>query len=197
MKLRIAGLDPSLSNFGIVKAFVDTDTLELEPYDLILVKTTPERDKATRKQVRKNSEDLERARLLYNGMMTNLTDVALAFAEVPVGSQSARAMASYGMCLGILAACPVPLIQVTPTEVKMAAIGKADASKLEMIAWATRKYPKAPWLRYDRNGKTYKKGDIADSNEHLADATAAIEAGLRTDQYKQAAAFWAGMRIAA
>jgi hypothetical protein len=197
MKLRIAGLDPSLSNFGIVKAFVDTDTLELNPYDLILVKTAPEKDKATRKQVRKNSEDLERARLLHKGMMTNLTDVALAFAEVPVGSQSARAMASYGVCLGILAACPVPLIQVTPTEVKMAAIGKPDASKLEMIAWATGKYPEAPWLRYDRNGKTYKKGDIADANEHLADATAAIEAGLRTDQYKQAAAFWAGMRIAA
>ena len=30
---------------------------------------------------------------------------ALAFVEVPVGSQSARAMASYGVCIGVLASC--------------------------------------------------------------------------------------------
>jgi Holliday junction resolvasome RuvABC endonuclease subunit len=197
MKIRVVGLDPSMSIFGIAKATLDTDSMTFTLDDLVLVKTEPEHDKRARKVVRKNSEDLERARLLHKGIIEHTKNAALAFAEVPVGSQSARAMASYGMCLGILAACPIPLIQVTPTEVKLAGAGIKTASKEEMIAWALKKYPDANWLRYQQSGKSFKKGDPCSAIEHLADATAAIEAGILTDQFRQMVAMMSQLRLAA
>lgn len=67
-------------------------------------------------------------------------DVNMVVVEVPVGSQSARSMASYGICIGILASITKPMIQVTPTEVKMATVGSKTASKQDMIDWATSAY---------------------------------------------------------
>jgi len=90
-------------------------------------------------------------------------------------------MASYGVCIGILASMKKPLIQVTPNEVKLAAVGKKTATKEQMIEWAINKYPTAPWLTRKFKGQiTHVK-----SNEHLADATAAIHAGVKTDEFKR------------
>lgn len=179
--IKIVGLDPSLSNFGIAQCTLDIDTLEFSVDNLILVETSPEKDKKVRKQVRKNSEDLDRAQALYGGMLLGCTGAKLAIAEVPVGSQSSRAMASYGVCLGVLAACPIPLVQVTPNEVKIAATNCKTATKEEMIEWANEKYPYANWLTHKRGGQTV----LTAKNEHLADAIAAVEAGIRTDQFQQ------------
>lgn len=183
--IRVIGMDPSLRNFGFCKATVDLDTFEVKITGLVLVET--EADKKNAKVVRKNCDDLDRAQLLHAGVIGECVGHALAFAEVPVGSQSSRAMASYGICVGVLAACPIPMIPVTPSEVKFAATGSKHAAKQEMIEWAVEKYPDAPWLRYKSNGKTFKKGDIHADNEHLADACAAIHAGINTDQFRQAA----------
>lgn len=213
--LKVVGLDPSMSNFGIVKADLDVDSLAFTITDVILLETEPEKDKKVRKVVRKNSEDLDRARILYNGLQEHAKGAWIGFAEIPVGSQSSRAMASYGMCLGVLASCPIPLIQVTPTEVKVAGAGTKTATKEEMIEWAVAKHPEAGWLRQMRSspgrvkmdkktGKpvleggqqvivgAYKKGDPTGDNEHLADATAAIYAGLATDQFLQVLAMLKG-----
>lgn len=54
---------------------------------------------------------------------------------------------SNGICVGVLAACPVPLIQVSPTETKLAAVGDKGASKTVMIGWAVGEYQDAPRLR--------------------------------------------------
>ncbi|TSP14010.1 crossover junction endodeoxyribonuclease RuvC [Cupriavidus campinensis] len=186
MKINIVGLDPSLQNFGVAHALLDTETMALLIGDLKLVHTEPEKKG---KQVRKNSEDLERARLLYEGMTSATKGAAIAIAEVPVGSQSARAMASYGMCVGVLASCQIPLVQVTPSEVKLVATGYKNATKQEMIEWAMQKYPEAPWLRVKRGGVMVP----TNANEHLADAVAAIEAGIKTDQFK---GFLALMKVA-
>ena len=100
------------------------------------------------------------------------------FVEVPVGSQSARAMASYGVCIGLLAALSdKPLIEVTPTEVKLAAVGSKTASKQEMISWASDLYPHLNWI------KSRGKSELADKNEHIADAIGAIHAGILTDEF--------------
>lgn len=187
MKIKIVGFDPSLSNWGIVKATLDIESLDFTIDDLILVDT--EGSKA--KQVRKNSDDMERARLLSAGMHSACKGASLAIAEVPVGSQSARAMASYGICLGVLAACPIPLIQVNPTEVKLAAVGIKTATKEEMIEWATTKFPKAPWLTVKRAGIMV----ATKANEHLADAVGTIFAAFKTDQFKQAIALYKGMLV--
>jgi hypothetical protein len=176
-KLKIIGIDPSLRNCGIVKATLDPFTLEYTVDDLILVST----ESQDKKVVRKNSDDLRRGKLLFDGLTEACRGASIAIAEIPVGSQSARAMASYGVCVGVLAGCPIPLIQVIPTEVKMAAVGSKTASKAEMIAWATEKFPAAPWLTRKFKGKL----DLIDANEHLADAIGAIEAGLLTAEFER------------
>lgn len=183
--MRVAGVDPSLSNFGMVKGSLDFNQgnplFNLE--ELLL--TESKSDKANAKVVRKNSDDLNRARLLHNAVQEFVKDVDLVIVEVPVGSQSARAMASYGVCIGLLSSIKQPLIQVTPSEVKLAAVGSKTASKAEMIDWATALHPKANWLKHKRNGQWV----LGSKNEHLADALAAIHAGLATETFKQMTAF--------
>lgn len=199
MKLKVLGLDPSMSNFGIAKATLDLDTMKFTVDALHVVQTEPEKDKKVRKVVRKNSEDLERAQLLHKGAMEAVEGHFIAFVEVPVGSQSSRAMASYGVSLGVIAAVAnaMPVVQVTPTEVKMAGCGIKTATKGEMIEAMVAKYPDAPWPRYTQNGKGFKKGDIhAGEAEHLADALAAIEAGIGTDEFRRTIAVFKSMPVA-
>lgn len=192
MKMKILGLDPSMSNLGIAFATLDLDTMKFTVDDLQLVHTEAEKDKKARKVVRKNSEDLERAKLLHKGAMAATVDRWIAFVEVPVGSQSSRAMASYGMCLGVLAAVAnaMPIVQVTPTEVKVAGCGIKTATKDEMIEAMVAKYPDAPWpMKVVKGVKT----PIASKCEHLADALAAIEAGLDTDDFRRTVAVYKSM----
>lgn len=180
MKIAVVGIDPSLSNFGFAKASLDISTAEVDIEDLFL--SRPDKaDKSTQKVVRKNSDDLRRAKALRHSLVEQTADRKLAFVECPVGSQSSRAMASYGICIGILASCSIPMIQVTPMEVKISTVGKKTASKAEMISWAMDKHPEAPWLLRSFKGKSIPMN----SNEHLADAIAAIYAGIKTDQYHQ------------
>lgn len=90
-------------------------------------------------------------------------------------------MASYGICIGIISAIQLPLIQVTPAEVKMVT-GHKNATKAQMIDWAVTNYPHDQWLTQKRNGVVTYVG----KNEHLADALAAVHAGIDTDQFQQA-----------
>ncbi len=180
--LTVAGLDPSLSNFGMVKGLLDLNDGVLHKLNMELAKTAPLKGK---KKVRKNSEDLGRARILYNAMTAFLKGVDMVFIEIPVGSQTARAMCSYGVCIGIIASIGIPMIQVTPAEVKIVATGDKTASKADMIDWATNSYPKADWLVRKVNGEPV----LTNANEHLADALAAVYAGVRTDEFQQAMKF--------
>jgi Holliday junction resolvasome RuvABC endonuclease subunit len=179
--LKVAGLDPSMSNFGMVKGNLDLTTGILTDVELLLQSTSPD---STNKTVRKNSQDLMRARELSSVLMEYMAGVEMVFVEIPVGSQSARAMASYGMCIGVLSHLSNPMIQVTPTEVKVAATGLKTASKQQMIDWATGTYPNANWI----TKKVKNTVSFTNANEHLADALAAIHAGVRTDEFKQARA---------
>lgn len=176
--ITVAGLDPSLSNFGMVKGSLDLESGILTVTQIQLIETKPE---SKNKTVRKNSIDLERSRKLYKELTEFIKDVDLVCVEIPVGSQSARAMTSYGICIGLLASIDLPLIQVTPTEVKLAATNSKTASKAEMINWAVLNYPEAQWLTVTRKGIT----NFVDKNEHMADALAAIVAGVQTDIFKQ------------
>ena len=181
-KLTIVGIDPALRNFGYAIATVDIETGKFEVTDLELVKT--EDDAGTK--VRRNSDDLRRCRTHVMALKRIVDGAAMVAAEIPVGSQSARAMASYGACIGILAACDVPMIEVTPSDIKVCATGKNTASKDEMIEWAHKKFPKAPWLTRKTKAGTVLKNE----NEHLADAVGAINASLQTEQWKQCLAMF-------
>lgn len=169
-------MDPSLTNWGLAEAdldlttgYLDTPLLELiEPKDL------------QGKQVRVNSNDLHRAEQLAEPVIRYAKRAKAIFVEVPVGSQSARAMASYGICVGILGAVRalgIPLIEVTATETKKALSGKPNATKVEMIAAAVELYPNAVFPTH--------RSKIVAKAEHVADAIGAIHAGVLTPTFQQ------------
>lgn len=186
MKIELIGMDVSMRNFGFAKAVYDTETGAIEVVDLNLAETKPA-DKATKKKIRQNCLDLDAAKEMQHAMVEQCKGMTLALVEVPVGSQSARAMMSCGLCIGVLSSCPIPIIPVTPTQVKKAGFGVASATKEEQIEWATEKYPDAPWMRVKSTGKLLGK------NEHLADAVAAIHAGVETEEFKALIAIIAQM----
>ena len=182
--VRVVGVDPSMNNFGIVVADVDiySPTFDFEIVSMTLVQSGNEAK--AKKTIRKNSDDLRRAKLLYDGFQQACNEAQFAFIEVPVGSQSARAMASYGMCIGVLASCPIPIIEMTPTEVKLAGTGVRTATKGEMIEAAIAAHPEGKWLTRKLRGSL----EYTNANEHLADACFAIKAGLKTPEFRTATA---------
>jgi Holliday junction resolvasome RuvABC endonuclease subunit len=177
--LRVVGFDPSLRNWGVSKGIlsVSLDKPSLYIQDVsVICPVLP-----TGKQVRQNSLDLESAKQLCHFALQAAKDAQAIFVEVPVGSQSARAMASYGICVGVLGALRatgIPFFEVTPTEVKVAAVGYKNATKQEMIQWAVSKHPEANWPMF--------RGQVSEAKaEHMADATAAIYAGLACNSFQQ------------
>ena len=186
-KLRVVGQDPSLRNWGLAIGNYDMDTKRLTIEDLSL--TNPVL--TTSKQVRQNSLDLESGVQLYAAAVRAAKDAHAVFIEVPVGSQSARAMASYGICVGVLGALKAigtPFFELSPTEVKLAGAGKKTATKREMIEWAMATHPEANWPMYQQHG--ISKVSEAQA-EHLADAVAAIHAGIASTSFQQLVALWA------
>lgn len=182
--IRVLGLDPSLRNWGIAAGVYDTDTKDLKIKSLeVICALLP-----TGKQVRQNSLDLETAFQLHLGVKKYLDHAQAIFVEVPVGSQSARAMASYGICVGVLGAIRSngnPFFEVTPNEVKLSTTGIKNATKDQMIEWAVNTHPYAPWPRKVVKGVSTV---VKSSSEHMADAIAAIHAGLSSNQFQQLAA---------
>lgn len=179
--IMVVGQDPSLRNWGLAVGYLNLKTkkLTVDYVDL----TNPVLP--TGKQVRQNSLDLESALQLYKGAADATSGAHAVFVEVPVGSQSARAMASYGICVGVLGALRangIPFFEVTPTEVKLASVGNKTATKQDMIKWAMTSHPEANWPTYKQNGKTMVSEAKA---EHMADAIAAIYAGLACNSFKQ------------
>lgn len=171
--INVLGIDAAFSNMGFARMFLDTRKDSVRDLCSLRLVSTESQHK---KEVRKSSDDLRRARELHDALVQECSGVFVAMAEVPSGSQSSRASWSLGIAVGILAGCPVPIIQVSQLEVKMASVGKKTASKDEMIEWAMALYPQADWIR--------SRGRPTKANEHLADAVAIIYAGMRTDTFK-------------
>lgn len=97
-------------------------------------------------------------------------------------------MKGYGICLGLLAAMRgsnKPFFELTAKEVKLAATGNPEASKAEMIAWGVKKYPQTNWPTEVQKGV---ERVIVSKAEHMADAIAAVHAGLQSNQFRQFAA---------
>lgn len=176
--LRLVGFDPSMSNWGICTATLyPNGVLTADKVQVV----TPR--KIASKTVRQNSSDLLLAQQLAAIAFDVCHGAHFVFAEVPVGSQSARAMASYGICVGILGALRSQgkqFIEVTPTEVKIAATGNHTATKKQMINWATDTHPEAGWPTHWNLGT---KVVTESSAEHMADALGAIYAGIQTHQF--------------
>lgn len=176
MKIPVLGMDPSLRNWGLAAAELCLDTGILSTPVISIVGTKSDDSK----RVRQNSKDLQTAEDLAAGILPAARLAKAIFVEVPVGSQSARAMASYGTCVGILGslrALGIEIIEVTPTEVKTHFTGNKNATKDDMIRTAMEYYPEAAW--------PFLKGKVVAKAEHMADAIAAIHAGVHTPVFQQ------------
>lgn len=186
-EIKVVGQDPSLRNWGIAIGTLDLITNNLTIQTVRTIRPTLSKGK----QVRQNNLDLDSGYQLYQGAMAAAKDAHAIFVEVPVGSQSARAMASYGVCVGVLGALRangIPFFEMTPTEIKLAGAGTKTATKQEMISWATQRHPNANWPTYKRNGIEL----ISESEaEHQADAVAAIHAGISSNSFQQLLTVWA------
>ena len=181
MIIPVLGMDPSLTNWGLAAANLDLETGYLDTPEVFLM--SPNEIKG--KQVRVNSNDLHRAEQLARAAFEKAEKAKAVFVEIPVGSQSARAMASYGICVGILAALRtkgIPLIEVTPTEVKESFTGNKNATKSQMIEQALALYPELVFPMF--------KGKPAAKSEHLADAIGAIHAGVHTPAFQTILRFY-------
>lgn len=181
--IKISGLDGSLRNFGIANMTLDLLTDELKVTGLHLPKT----EKDTHKQVRASSDTYFRGKFLHEEVTKALDGSVAVFAEIPYGGKSYDAVLGFGIVIGIYASLTMPLIEVSQSETKKAAVGTRTASKEEMIAWAFELYPDAPWRTVKRKGVIVPTKD----NEHIADACAVVHAGIRTPAFRQVKAILA------
>ena len=165
--VRVAGIDPSLRNTGIAVADVCPEgNIVYNMVRIHLLRTEPAKNKTQRK----SSADFEAAAVIADGLRQHTKDCSFVFAEIPSGTQSARASFTLGIVLGLMASINPPPLEVTPTQTKVGSVGIRTATKSEMIEWATDKYPELDWhMRGDR---------YLNSNEHMADAIGVIHAGL-------------------
>jgi len=176
-KIPVAGLDGSLRNFGIVKGYYDTESQKLDIAAMYLIQT----EKSKNKQVRASSDNLARAQRIATNLQDLLRDTAVVFLEVPSGGQSYTAVLGFGITIGLYASLVVPVVEVSPSETKLAAVGTKTASKQEMIEWAVGQFPDADWRKRKLKGEMVLTND----NEHLADSVAIIHAGIRTPSFRQ------------
>jgi len=182
MKINVVGMDPSIRNWGYAMAVLDTETLEIAVQSLDLSVTAKESAKA--------ADGFRRSRLHMARMRKNTADASICFAELPTGSQSASAAKAIGVCVGIMAAVEIPLICVSPNDVKIATVGKRTATKSQMINWGLRRHPEASWMMRKSKGTLVPVA----ANEHLADAIGAIYAGLLTDEFTAAVAMFNSLK---
>lgn len=176
MQIPVAGFDPSFANWGIAEGQLDLTTGHLD--GLVLETVSTEKTKV--KQVRTNSDDMQRAEDLARRVIEVGRRNKVIFVECPVGSQSANGMKAYGVVVGILGALRalgIQVIEVTAGEVKKTLTGSKSASKEQMIKTAVGLYPDANWPMY--------KGSVAvGKSEHMADAIGAIHAGVMTPVFQ-------------
>lgn len=175
MKVPVLGVDPSMRNWGLARGLLDIDTGVFEGLELLLVQTEVDHTKS----VRTNSKDMAAGEHIFQHVYPWFQEAKVIFVEVPVGSQSANGMKSYGMCVGLLGALRAlghQIIEVTPTENKLALTNDKTATKDQMIRAAHGIYPEANWLM--------KGTKLLNKNEHLADAVGAIHAGVNLPAFQ-------------
>ena len=173
MKYKIIGFDPSLRNWGYCIATYDVYARTLEFTNGGVIHSKP--DKGFK---RKNLEDLQSATQLYSELNTLLKTHQPDYlvAELPVGSQSSRAMVSYATCISLCAVLAygdgqktIPLFAITPYSIKKEVSGTTEASKEEVINWVKENYPQAyEWV------SKYPKS----KQEHICDAIVAVHCAV-------------------
>lgn len=176
--MKYLAIDSSLAHTGIAIGDLNPDgTFTVESIRLLETKKTKN------KQVRASSDTIKRCRETYEFVQRMIREFkpAIIFVETPSGSQSASGMKSYGVTCQLIAALYPEPIEVTPDEVKVAALNSKTASKRAMINWAYEKYPDLTWIWRTVKGQR----NLQDNNEHMADAIGIVHAGVQTEEFKK------------
>lgn len=155
--LKVIAFDPSFNNWGYSFGLLDKNGLTIT--DTGVLKNKP--DKAKRNQ---NLKDYDRCKELSQSITTLIRGCDLLCVELPVGSQSSRAMVSYAVCVALTATLDIDTQICTPHEVKRF-VGSNTASKDDVINWVKQKHP-----HLDLSTKT--------KAEHIADSIVAMYVGL-------------------
>jgi Holliday junction resolvasome RuvABC endonuclease subunit len=182
-QIHVLGIDAAFANMGFAHAILTIHDRKVVAFDcmhLELVSTEAE----NRKQVRKSSDELRRAFQLKEAIIHNCAGKSFAFVEVPSGSQSASAARALGIAVGVLASCPIAMIEVSPMEVKDVVNGnrKAKVTKADVIDWAVKRWPAAPWKK---SPMSKRRDKLTLDNEHCADALASIQAGIDSPDFQR------------
>jgi hypothetical protein len=161
--MRIVSFDPSLRNWGV--AILDYDPIHdvIEVVSVDVIKTKP----IKKSKLPKSQQDLEAAQALIQGVLDYASSADVIVIELPIGSQSAAAMKSYGICIGITACLTelqIPFIYKSPYDIKRV-VGKKETSKEEIIDWVHERHPN-------------KLSKYKNSAEHQADAIVAAYSAL-------------------
>lgn len=151
--MKIASFDPALQNWGISYFTYSPSGLCLKNTDIIRTKKDS--------SIPRNLDDLRRCQYIYSKLAKIKADIYVA--ELPLGSQSAVSMKSYGMVQGLLSMFS-PLITVSPYDVKRV-IGSRTTDKKEIIEFTRNLYPDKIPLQLS----------IA---EHISDSIVACHAAL-------------------
>lgn len=167
MPTKILSLDPSLNNWGyaILDYEPNLNTLTLQHCGVI---NPPKGNKYLPKQ---NQKDIATATNIYQELYYLINKVDIWVAEIPIGSQSSRAMVSYALCCGVIGSltCHNPkLIQISPYEVKKY-IGDKTTDKQQIINWVRQQHPQTQHLIPQAKNKA----------EHICDAIMACHVALK------------------
>jgi Holliday junction resolvasome RuvABC endonuclease subunit len=190
--IKMIGIDPSLTHTGWAVSEVDTEAKSiLRVVEWGTVITAPTKVKA----VRRNSDDLFRSRAIFSEIQNVIQrhGIRVGASEIPSGAQSARAALSFGIAVGILASLPIPLIEVMPSETKLATHGTKTADKEDIVRWVlanTQGHP-IEWPSGKKENAwmiEHGKGYITLGVEHQADAVAVTQAAIKSEQFRQLAA---------
>lgn len=174
MSVKVLTIDAAFTHAGAAVIELAADQDNDKVIEVVCVETASATKK---KNVRKATDDAERCKHLFTELraLADKHHVAAIIAELPSGSQSARA----ARCLGyaeavvvcVVEATKLPSIWTTPDEGKLVYTASRSASKDEMIAKAA-----ALWSRRGLVFECKKNGSIVkDKAEHIADALAAFE----------------------
>lgn len=163
MSAHVLGVDPGLASLGMarVRLLAVGELVE----ELRVVRTEP----STRKRkVRAADDNVERLRVLLDALIVASQDVVAICSEAQSWPRNAASAIKVGMVWGLLVAVAdlrhVPILQVSPQQLKRTVAGSRSASKEQVQTALERRYPELPdWPAY---------------REHAADALGAVVACL-------------------
>lgn len=205
--ISIIGVDPSTSHFGMVYGWYEINSQEfiplhytvLEPPDGLYDEFPPKGKNSQRTTIVEFEKNCALSQLIKDFFIRHKPQVVIT--EVPSGAKGMYATSKLYAAIGMVCGCFTfpsstqdwKIIGVTPQEVKSAATDGLDnyASKFQVMKWAFQNYPCVEWVHAPKDFEEVGKVDAylvcreaEDFNEHMADALAAVKAGVNTRAFK-------------